>query len=241
MNGGTKGALVVIPARYGSTRLPAKALLRETGKYLVQHVWERAVQARRIDRVVVATDDERIRDAVRSFGGDVEMTSPDHPNGTSRVAEVAARLKHPKIINVQGDEPELDPALIDKVVELLDEEEMATIATPSDDLEGPARVKVVVDHRSNAIYFSRAMLAGAYLHLGIYGYSDQFLARYVKLAPSPLEAAERLEQLRALYYGYKIRVGIMKTTAAGGIDTPEDYAAFVRRTGTGPSTGNRAI
>ncbi len=225
-----KAALAVIPARYGSTRLAAKALLRETGKYLVQHVWERVREARKVARVIVATDDDRIRKAVESFGGDVMMTSPDHPNGTSRVAEVARRLRYAKVLNVQGNEPDMEPALVDKVVDLLDEEDMATIATPSDDLEGPSRVKVVVDRLSNALYFSRAPLAGAYLHLGIYGYSRRFLARYVKLRPSPLESAERLEQLRALYHGFRIRVGVMKTAGFGGIDTPEDYAAFVRRT-----------
>jgi len=225
-----KGAIAVIPARYGSTRLAAKALLRETGKYLIQHVWERVIKAKKVARVVIATDDDRIRDAALSFGAEVEMTRADHPNGTSRVAEVAARNPFPKVINVQGDEPDMEPRLVDKVVDLLDDAEMATIATPAENIEASSKVKVILDTDGNALYFSRAPLADAYLHLGIYGYSKKFVAKYVKLPISPLETAERLEQLRALYHGHKIRVGIMKTDGHGGIDTPEDYKAFVART-----------
>jgi len=225
-----KGALAVIPARYGSTRLPAKALLRETGKYLVQHVWERARKAKKVDRVVIATDDERIVEAARSFGADVEMTRADHPNGTSRVAEVSARSPHAKVVNVQGDEPDLDPKLVDRVVDLLDEAEMATIATPSDGLAAPSRVKVVVDRDGWALYFSRAPMAGAMLHLGLYGYTKKFLAKFVKLPAAPPETAEKLEQLRALWHGHPIRVATVKTAGLGGIDTREDYDAFVKRT-----------
>ncbi len=224
-----KRAMAVLPARYGSTRLPAKALLRETGKYLIQHVWERVIRAKKVDRVVIATDDERIRDAALSFGAEVEMTRVDHPNGTSRVAEVAARNPFAKVINVQGDEPDMEPRLVDKVVDLLDDAEMATIATWAENIEAPSKVKVILDKDCNALYFSRAPLADAFLHLGIYGYSKKFIAKYVKLPISPLETAERLEQLRALYHGYKIRVGVMKTAGLGGIDTPEDYRAFVKR------------
>jgi 3-deoxy-manno-octulosonate cytidylyltransferase (CMP-KDO synthetase) len=145
------------------------------------------------------------------------------------VAEVSARSPHAKVVNVQGDEPDLDPKLVDRVVDLLDEAEMATIATPSDDLAAPSRVKVVVDQDGWALYFSRAPMAGALLHLGLYGYTKKFLAKFVKLPVAPPETAEKLEQLRALWHGHRIRVAIVKTAGLGGIDTREDYDAFVRR------------
>lgn len=224
------GAVAIIPARFASTRLPGKPLLRETGKYLIQHVYERVRLAKKVQRVIVATDDHRIAQAVGGFGGEAMMTAKDHPNGTSRVAEVAKSILCDKVINVQGDEPDIDPRLIDGLVELLNESDMATLATPSNDLDSPARVKVVVDRNSDALYFTRSKLAGAFLHVGIYGYRKAFLLRLVRLPATPLEELEKLEQLRVLEHGHKIRVGIVQAPPFGGIDTPADYAAFVKRT-----------
>jgi 3-deoxy-manno-octulosonate cytidylyltransferase (CMP-KDO synthetase) len=236
---GTGSVVAVIPARYASTRLPGKPLLRETGKFLIQHVYERVRRCPALDGVVVATDDERILQAVRSFGGEAVMTSSRHPSGTDRIAEAVKGLDCAKVVNVQGDEPEMETSLIEDVIGLLDQgAEMATLAVPfadADEALQPHRVKVVVDRHHNALYFSRSRIphggaAPALLHLGIYGYTKAFLQRFVTLDPTALEQAEKLEQLRALEHGYKIKVGIVKAKARGGIDTPEDYAAFVRRT-----------
>lgn len=242
-------AIAVIPARYASTRLPGKPLLRDTGKYLIQHVCERIAQARSIQGMIVATDDGRIAEAVRSFGGQVVMTRADHVSGTDRVAEVAERLDADLVVNVQGDEPEMEPAAIDRLVGLLQEQpqvRMATLACPfasSEDPSNPNKVKVVVDRQGRALYFSRALVPyprdtqgrptdavgpGWYLHLGIYAYRRDFLLHLAKMPPTPLEQCERLEQLRVLENGFKIAVGIVPQ-AAVGIDTPEDYAAFVQR------------
>ncbi|HYE99927.1 MAG TPA: 3-deoxy-manno-octulosonate cytidylyltransferase [Planctomycetota bacterium] len=232
--------VAVIPARFASTRLPGKPLLAETGKTLIQHVWERIRLCREIDRILVATDDDRIAQAVRAFGGEAVMTSSLHPTGTDRAAEAVRNIDCAKVLNVQGDEPDLEPGLITQLVGLLDGAEMATLATPfaqPQDALLSSRVKVVVDRHHNALYFSRSRIpygngAGttpALLHLGIYGFTKAFLLRYVALDRTALEQAERLEQLRALEHGYKIRVGIVKWSSTGGIDTPEDYAAFVRR------------
>jgi 3-deoxy-manno-octulosonate cytidylyltransferase (CMP-KDO synthetase) len=167
------------------------------------------------------------------------MTSTRHPSGTDRIAEAVKGLDCARVVNVQGDEPEMETSLIEDVIGLLDQgAEMATLAVPFTDTSEalqPHRVKVVVDRHHNALYFSRSRIphggtAPALLHLGIYGYTKSFLQRFVTLDPSPLEQAEKLEQLRALEHGYKIKVGIVKAKARGGIDTPEDYAAFVRRT-----------
>jgi len=235
------GAAVVaiLPARYSSTRLPGKPLLRETGKYLIQHVHEQVRKCARVDRVIVATDDERILEAVRSFGGEAVMTSPHHPSGTDRAAEVARSLDCEKILNVQGDEPEVDPGHLDMLIDLLDGAEMATLAAPFERPEEallPQRVKVVIDRHHNALYFSRSRIPHPgpdgpppLLHLGLYGYTRDFLLHFVALDRTPLEQAERLEQLRALEHGYKIKVGLVGKASPGGIDTPEDYAAFVRR------------
>lgn len=240
-------AIAVIPARHASVRLPGKPLLRETGKYLIQHVYEQAKKAATISRVVVATDDQRIYDAVRSFGGEAAMTRADHPSGTDRVAEVAAGTDADLIVNVQGDEPELEPASIDQLVRLMESNADAPIGTlacpftvnsnPSD----PNAVKVVVDQCGRAMYFSRALIpfprdAGGrvetpsnwLLHLGIYAYRRDFLLKLATLSPTTLEKAEKLEQLRVLEHGYPLVVGVVQR-AAIGIDTPEDYAAFVGR------------
>lgn len=240
-------AAAVIPARFASSRLPGKPLLRETGKYLIQHVCEQVSRAKRLTSVIVATDDERIAKAVESFGGQARMTRPEHPSGTDRVAEVAAGLKEKIILNIQGDEPEIEPAAIDQLVGLLEDRDAAPIATlacpfPADaDPADPNTVKVAIDQRGRALYFSRAPIpyprdtAGritdprAYrLHIGIYGYHRETLLQLASLKPSPLEQVEKLEQLRFLENGFPIAVGLVDR-AAVGIDTPEDYSAFVDR------------
>ncbi len=244
-------ALAVIPARFASTRFPGKPLANKTGKYLIQHVYERAAQCTRVDRVVVATDDERIREAVESFGGDVVMTRDDHPTGTDRVAEVAAKIKSGLVVNVQGDEPEIDPAHIDTLVESLQADTDATIATlacpfavlEAADPRDPNAVKVVMDGYGRAIYFSRALIphprgfetkgtshqpAPYLLHLGVYAYRSAFLEEVQTLQPTPLERTEKLEQLRWIEHGYSIAVRLVNR-AAIGIDTPQDYDAFVER------------
>lgn len=231
----------VIPARLGSTRLPRKPLLRETGKFLIQHVHERVALTRGLDRVVIATDSDEIAEAVRSFGGEAVLTDPAHPSGTDRVAEAARDLDCDLIVNVQGDEPEIDPADLAKVVAALRETpgEMATLAVPLADAAtyaNPNAVKVVCDATGRALCFSRSPLpwsdaalpAGALKHVGVYGYSRAVLLRFAALPPSPLEKIERLEQLRALHYGIKIRV-LQAAREPIGIDTPEDYRRFVAR------------
>ncbi|MBX9584597.1 MAG: 3-deoxy-manno-octulosonate cytidylyltransferase [Gemmataceae bacterium] len=237
---------VVIPARYASSRLPGKPLLRETGKYLIQHVYEQASRAKCAGLVVVATDDDRIRAAVESFGGHAVMTRADHPSGTDRVAEVAAKLGSDVIVNVQGDEPQIDPAAIDRLAGLLADPtaDMATLAVPLPDRNSylsPNVVKVVCDDRGRALYFSRSPVpfvrdgepdfaarpARFLQHLGVYAYRRNFLLRLAAAPPHPLEEAEKLEQLRVLGTGGTIGVGVV-AHAHRGIDTPADYAAFVR-------------
>lgn len=227
--------VAVIPARYASVRLPGKALLRETGKYLVQHVWEQVTKARRIDRVLIATDDPRIAKAAASFGAEVAMTSPALPNGTSRCAAAVRKIACDRVVNIQGDEPEIDPAFVDKAASLLSSCEMSTVATTfltPEEAVNPARVKVVLDRDGYALYFSRGRIPSAgpaLLHLGLYGFTKRFLMKFSKLPPTPLAEQERLEQLRVLENGHRIRVAVVHTENAGGIDTPADYAAFVAR------------
>ena len=239
-------AAAVIPARWASVRFPAKVLARDTGRYLIQHVCEAALAARSIQRVFVAADDRRIVEAVESFGCEAVMTRTDHASGTDRVAEVAQNLDADIVVNVQGDEPEIDPAAIDRLVSRLETPDcrMATLAcpfaaVPGGDPADPNAVKVVIDARGRAMYFSRACIPcardGAYvggsgplLHLGTYAYRREFLLRLAALEPTPLEQTERLEQLRALEHGYDIFVTVVER-AVVGIDTPEDYAAFVKR------------
>jgi 3-deoxy-manno-octulosonate cytidylyltransferase (CMP-KDO synthetase) len=240
----------VIPARFASTRLPGKPLLSDTGRPLIQHVIEAARRARSLDRIIVATDDRRIAEAVASFGGEAVMTRADHATGTDRVAEVAAQLRGARIIvNLQGDEPEVSGEALDRVVALLEgdpEAPMATLATAIRDeaiYRDPACVKVVCSARGRALYFSRSPIPChrdglpdpassprpiAYLHLGLYAYRREFLLSIGSLPPSPLEAAEKLEQLRVLDAGYPIAVGIVEE-ASVGIDTPEEYRRFVER------------
>jgi 3-deoxy-manno-octulosonate cytidylyltransferase (CMP-KDO synthetase) len=238
---------IVIPARYGATRLPGKPLLRATGKYLVQHVYERAKLSKRARNVIIATDDPRIEAAVKSFGADCVMTSRDHLSGTDRIAEVARQLDSDVVINLQGDEPEIEPSALDMLPELLDRDPEATIATaaaPVPSLEAfnnPACVKVVCDHRGRALYFSRSPIpyvrdaepnfnarpARFLQHLGLYAFRREALFEIAALPPEPLELSEKLEQLRALATGRIIQVGIVNH-AARGVDTFEDYERFRR-------------
>jgi len=241
---------IVIPARLESTRLPEKLLLRETGKPLIRHTYEAAQQARRPEGVCVATDHRKIYDEVRLFGGNAEMTDPAAPSGTDRVAEVARRMTGVEIIvNLQGDEPELSGESIDLVVKLLEDEPeavMSTLATPirrREQLEDPACVKVVFDRGGRAMYFSRSPIPFArdgaerflgaappvfFQHIGLYAYRRDFLLKLAEMPPSALEGVEELEQLRVLEAGYPILVGVVDE-ASVGIDTPEDYRAFVER------------
>jgi 3-deoxy-manno-octulosonate cytidylyltransferase (CMP-KDO synthetase) len=238
--------VAVIPARYASTRLPGKPLLRETGKYLVQHVYERVSQARGIDAVVVATDDPRIAAAVESFGGRVETTRRDHVSGSDRVAEVARRLDADLFVNVQGDEPLIEPAAVETLAGLLradPDADMATLAAPLASLEqwqNPNCVKVVCDAAGRALYFSRSPIPFVrdgrpdfaarpprfLQHLGAYAYRRRFLLGLAALPPHPLEELEKLEQLRALAQGRHITVGVVDH-ATPGVDTYDDYRRFV--------------
>ena len=236
---------VVIPARYASSRLPGKPLLRDTGKYLIQHVYEQACQSC-ANEVVVATDDDRIMLAVASFGGRAVMTRADHPSGTDRIAEVAKGLDADVVINLQGDEPLIDPDTLDKLPELLYEDraaDIATLAVPITSLEqwrDPNCVKVVRDSCGRALYFSRSPIPFVrdrqpdflrqppifLQHLGLYAYRRSFLMKLATLPPEPLEELEKLEQLRVLAIGRCIQVGIVQH-AARGVDTPADYQRFV--------------
>ena len=227
--------LCVIPARYASTRLPGKPLKDIAGKPMVCRVYERASQASKVSKTIVATDDERILQAVRVHGGEAMMTRKDHPTGTDRLAETAASFPEADlIVNVQGDEPLIDPDVIDRLAQdLIDHPEldMATVATPlhEDEYDDPSSVKVVVNQKGEALYFSRSLIpyprhdfkVPALKHVGIYAYRRDFLLAYAKMAQTPLEKTESLEQLRALEMGYKIGVIEVKTQDIG-IDTEED-------------------
>ncbi|MFZ0436368.1 MAG: 3-deoxy-manno-octulosonate cytidylyltransferase [Chthoniobacterales bacterium] len=231
---------LVIPARWGSTRFPGKCLHLIAGKPLVQHVWERSLVAKKISEVLIATDDDRIAKAAREFGAEVVMTAADHPSGTDRIAEVASRLRGvTHFINVQGDEPLIDPALIGDLAASLTRDPkiaMITAATPFRDpkeADDPNCVKVVTAASGDALYFSRSRIpfhrdskdkssaVAPMLHLGIYGYRRDILQKLVRFAPTPLEQCEKLEQLRALEHGIPIRV--IRTDHRGiGVDTPAD-------------------
>jgi 3-deoxy-manno-octulosonate cytidylyltransferase (CMP-KDO synthetase) len=251
-------AVGIIPARWGSTRFPGKALHEIAGQPLLRRVWDRCRQAKRLDRLIIATDDFRIAEAAFEWGAEVAMTSASHASGTDRIAEVAAKLKQfSHIINIQGDEPLIDPKLIDRLVRELQRDrklEMITVAHPFDDprdAQSPHQVKVVLNRKSEALYFSRAEIPGsrngglqtaeeerrrfgkrrsltAYLrHQGIYGYRRDLLLRFVRWKTSPLERAEALEQLRALENGVRIRV-VMTGSGSPGVDTPEDARMIER-------------
>lgn len=241
----------LIPARLASSRFPEKVLASTTGKPLIQHVVESARRSATLSRIVVATDHPRIEEAVRSFGGECVMTSAEHPNGTSRLAEAAERLAlgaSDIVVNIQGDEPEIDPGVIDAAVARLIEQrtEVATVASPfarDEDAANPNIVKVVLSREGHALYFSRARIpyprntgedtngvtpTQPLKHIGLYVYRVSFLRHYVALPPTPLEQTEFLEQLRVLEHGYRIAVAV-RAVHTQGIDTPEQYEAFARR------------
>lgn len=244
---GRTGFKVVIPARYGATRLPGKPLLAVAGKPLIQHVWERAGESA-AGAVVVATDDARIAEACRGFGADVTMTRSDHRSGSDRIAEVIAARgwsAETIVVNLQGDEPAMPPALIDQVAGDLDRHPragMATLAYPIADAEtlfDPHVVKLVMDAAGYALYFSRAPIpwhrdefvgghpslpaTGQFLrHIGLYAYRAGFLGRFVDWPPAPLELAESLEQLRALWHGERIHVSLAAVEPGPGVDTAAD-------------------
>jgi 3-deoxy-manno-octulosonate cytidylyltransferase (CMP-KDO synthetase) len=237
-------ATVVIPARYGSTRFPAKIVASDTGRPLVQHVVDQVKKCRSVAEVIVAVDDPRVAAALRPFGTTVLMTSSEHQSGTDRVAEVARGLKAEIVVNVQGDEPEIEPGTVDGLIEHLEHsyDDMATAATPfaeGVDFSDPNLVKVTFDLEGHAIAFSRAVIpyrrmqdfaenAAYYLHLGIYAYRREFLLEFADWPPTPLEKTEKLEQMRALEHGRSIFV-LKVERATNGIDTPKQYAAFVKR------------
>ena len=247
MNNKNFKILGIIPARWQSSRLPGKPLADICGKPMIQHVYERAKLSSSLCGVTVATDDERIFNAVKNFGGEAVMTAASHPNGTSRVCEAAKiycelhKIKDIKaIINIQGDEPLLNPVMIDEVAGLLHDDSVnfATLCRPFKDFseaDNVNAVKVVMDNRGDALYFSRSVIPyirnknniKIYRHIGIYGYKLDFLNLYVTLPPTPLAEAESLEQLKVLENGYKIRVKITECQddESCGVDTPEDLEA----------------
>jgi 3-deoxy-manno-octulosonate cytidylyltransferase (CMP-KDO synthetase) len=238
--------VAVIPSRYASSRLEGKALVDLAGKPMVQRVYEVALRTHLVDRVIVATDDKRILDAVQGFGGEAELTSPQHVSGTDRIAEVVDHLSCDVVVNLQGDEPLMDPRLIDDVVKLLLDDQdvsMASAQSPIDtieDLMNPNIVKVVSDRNGYALYFSRSPIpsrfrnledAGdsfGFKHIGLYVYRKDFLKKVVNLGPSPLEKQERLEQLRVLENGYRIKLVTTKFDSIG-VDTPEDLTLARKR------------
>lgn len=210
----------IIPSRYGSTRLPGKALKSILGKPMIQRVYEQSVKAPALSSVYVATDDERIKDVVEAFGGKAVMTSPNHPNGTDRLAEAVKSVETDIVVNIQGDQPFLDPVMIEEVVRPFYDDAslpMATLMHPvtrQEDIDDPSVVKVVVDLTGNALYFSRSLIPyprektphSVFEHVGLYAYRKDFLLKLAGLAPTVLEQVESLEQLRVIEHGYRIRV-----------------------------------
>lgn len=250
----------IIPARFESTRLPGKPLADICGRPMIEHVYRRASAATMIDRVIVATDDARIAETVRSFGGEARITRRDHPTGSDRLAEVARELDVPFVVNVQGDEPLIDPGLIDRMVTRLAGDSGLGIATACCPIRDPAEhasphaVKVVVDARGDALYFSRSPLpyraddaraAGneaplGWKHIGLYAYRHTALLALAATPPTPLERAEGLEQLRALETG--IRIGVVETdTVPVGVDTPEDLEQVRLLVAAGGDGATRSI
>jgi 3-deoxy-manno-octulosonate cytidylyltransferase (CMP-KDO synthetase) len=246
----SRSAIAIIPARYHSTRLPGKALADIAGRPMIEHVYRRTAEARLVRSVVVATDDRRIVEAVEAFGGVARMTSPDHASGTDRLAEVACDLDADLVVNVQGDEPLIDPRMIDEAVAPfagIDGLEMSTLRRRIDDpsdYASPHVTKVVVDARGFALYFSRAPIpyvrdagaaAPAWRHVGLYVYRRDVLLRLAALAPTVLERSEALEQLRALEHG--IRIHCVETAYDSvGVDTPADLARVRARLADRPLT-----
>ncbi len=229
----------IIPARYGSSRFPGKPLIDLKGKSMIQRVYENAKQSIYLNQVIVATDDQRIYDHVKAFGGEVFMTESNHPSGTDRCGEIARKIYADVIVNIQGDEPLLNAAQIDALLPAFEDPsvQIATVATPTiteEDINNPNRIKVVVDHNANAIYFSRSPIPNTFhaneegktnypflKHIGLYAFRKPTLTHIVTLPRTLLEQTESLEQLRWMYYGYQIRV-INTTIETPNIDTPED-------------------
>ena len=235
-----KETAIIIPARYGSSRLEGKPLLEACGKPIIQWVWEKGLKSKGVDRVIIATDDERIFNACKKFGAEVEMTSTEHKSGSDRIAEVASR--HPEIgyiINVQGDEPLIEPDNIELVRKGVVEDDSADISTlvreikDENEVNNPNLVKCVFDLNGYAMYFSRSKIpyernigkSKFYGHLGIYGYKKEALFKMTKLPQAPCEMSESLEQLRALQNGMKIKVAVVENVPVG-IDTIEDFEKF---------------
>ncbi len=234
----------IVPARWGSTRFPGKPLHLIAGKPLLQHVWEQVRRAKSLDSVIIATDDMRIAEAAFAWGAEVCLTSAKHTSGTDRIAEVAAKLRGVShLINIQGDEPLVDPKLINQLAKKMQRDpkiEMITAVHPfSDqaDAQSPHQVKAVLDRKGRALYFSRHAIpylreTGArpkyYRHQGIYGYRRDLLLRFVRWKPTPLETAEALEQLRALENGVNIHV-VVTASGSPGVDTPEDARTMERQ------------
>jgi len=234
-------AAAIIPARWASTRFPGKPLFPILGKPLIQHVWERCLKAKTLSQIIIATDDMRIAEAAFDFGAEVSLTSPKHPSGTDRIAEVATKLRGLRhVINVQGDEPALDSRLIDRLVQALRHDPKLKMVTAASAFEAesdalnPNNVKVVTALDGRALYFSRSRIpferdrsqpsiesSKPLWHIGIYGYRRDFLAQFVRWKPTPLERTEKLEQLRALEHGAAIQV-VRTRHHALGVDTPED-------------------
>jgi 3-deoxy-manno-octulosonate cytidylyltransferase (CMP-KDO synthetase) len=236
-------AVGIIPARWDSLRFPGKPLHSIAGKPLLKHVWERCLRAENLDLVVIATDDMRVASAAFEWGAEVALTSPKHRSGTNRVAEVARKTKQfAYVINIQGDEPLIDHRLIDKIVQKLRSDRKVGVVTAAHPFEDPAdassphQVKVVLDLRGNALYFSRAPIPAPrndnrslfLRHQGIYGFRRETLLQFVRWKPSPLERSESLEQLRALENGVKVHV-LVTATGSPGIDTLEDATALEQK------------
>jgi 3-deoxy-manno-octulosonate cytidylyltransferase (CMP-KDO synthetase) len=227
-------AIAIIPARFQSTRLPGKPIIEIEGKSLIEHVYKRVKMSRFVERIIVATDDQRIADVVQRFGGNVAMTRPDHQSGTDRLAEAVDRMPpETLIVNVQGDEPLIEPDVIDQAIAAarMNDAEIVTLMTPMSqpsDIADPNRVKVVSNRDGFAMYFSRSPIPSrgtCFLHLGLYVYRAGFLKIFSKLERTPLEIAERLEQLRTLEHGYRIRV-VEVESESWGIDTAADLERF---------------
>ncbi len=241
-------AVGIIPARYSASRFPGKPLVQIAGLPMIQRVWQGAMGAKRLRTVIVATDDERIADACRSFGADVAMTRPDHPTGTDRLAEVAIDLDDDVIVNIQGDEPLIEGWVIDATVDALladPEVSMSTLIHAADagSVDDPNRVKVVIDAAGRALYFSRSVIPAVrrgqtapqyWQHVGLYAYRRPFLLEFVSFEPSPAEISEQLEQLRALENGHRICCARVEGWTSVPVDVPDDVPrveAALRKTG----------